>query len=116
MVDKTPAPKRKKESKGLFAAIASIFAGEEEAPAKKKPQSRRRKSGGQDSRSRSGQRSRRRGQGVSPALIFCRAGAVRLERQPAQSNAEPEPRCTHFAELSHQAQFKAMCTPRHVGG
>jgi ribonuclease E len=55
-----PAPKRKKESKGLFATIASLFSGEEEKPAAKKAQSRRRKSSDSDSRSRGGQRGRRR--------------------------------------------------------
>ncbi len=55
-----PAPKRKKESKGLLATIAGFFSSEDEEPAKKKAQSRRRKSSGSDSRSRGGQRGRRR--------------------------------------------------------
>ena len=54
-----PAPKRKKENKGLLATIVGLFSGEEEEPAKKKSQSRRRKSSGADSRSRGGQRGRR---------------------------------------------------------
>jgi ribonuclease E len=55
-----PAPTRKKETKGLFATIASLFSGEDAKPDTKKAQSRRRKSSDSDSRSRGGQRGRRR--------------------------------------------------------
>ncbi len=54
-------PKRKKESKGLFASIMGLFSGADEKPKpKKKQQSRRRSSSSQDTRSRGGQRGRRR--------------------------------------------------------
>ena len=62
----TPAPKREKESKGFFAAIASLFSSEKKKPAQKKAQPRRRKSESRDSRSRSGQRSRRRSETAAP--------------------------------------------------
>jgi len=58
----TPAPKPKKERKGLIAAIAALFGGDGSETKKKpvKPQARRRKSSTDDSRSRTGQRGKRR--------------------------------------------------------
>jgi len=53
-----PAPKRKKSGNGLVASILSLFSSEEEKPSKK-PQSRRRKTSGKDSRKR-GQQQRSR--------------------------------------------------------
>ncbi len=60
MKPSTQAPKRKKEPSGFLASLIGLFSGEDKEPAKKKPQTRRRSASGQDSRSRGGQRSRRR--------------------------------------------------------
>ena len=60
MKPSTQAPKRKEEKSGFIASLLGIFSGGEEKPAGKKPQQRRRKPSGGDSRSRGGQRGRRR--------------------------------------------------------
>ena len=60
MKPSTAAPKRQKQGKGLLATITSLFTGGDEGPAAKKSPPRRRKSSGQDTRSRGGQRNRRR--------------------------------------------------------
>ncbi|MDH3751294.1 MAG: Rne/Rng family ribonuclease, partial [Gammaproteobacteria bacterium] len=60
MKPSTQAPKRKSTDKGFWAGLFGLFSGSQKEPAKKKPQARRRKTSGQDSRSRGGQRSRRR--------------------------------------------------------
>jgi ribonuclease E len=53
-------PKRKSSGGGLIAGLLGLFSGSEEKPAKKKSQTRRRKTSAKDSRSRGGQRGRRR--------------------------------------------------------
>jgi ribonuclease E len=58
-----PVPKRKSSGGGFWAGLLGLFSGGEQAPAKKKPQTRRRKASGQDRRPRGGQRSRRRPDG-----------------------------------------------------
>ena len=55
-----PAPKRKSSGGGFLASLFGLFSSSDKKPARKKPQARRRKSSGQDSRSRGGQRGRRR--------------------------------------------------------
>ena len=60
MKPSTPAPKREKPKAGFWAAVTSLFAGDEEEQQPKKGQQRRRKSSGKDSRARGGQKSRRR--------------------------------------------------------
>jgi len=55
------APKRKKSGDGLIASILSLFSSDQKTPAKKKGQTRRRKSSDKDSRSR-GQQQRSRKQ------------------------------------------------------
>jgi len=60
MKPSTPAPQREKEKTGFLSSLLGIFSGGEDKPAGKKPQQRRRKASGGDSRSRGGQRGRRR--------------------------------------------------------
>jgi ribonuclease E len=60
MKPSTPAPKRKEEKTGFLASLLGFFSGGEEKPAGKKPQQRRRNASGGDSRTRGGQRGRRR--------------------------------------------------------
>ena len=55
-----PAPKRKSSGAGFWASLFALFSGSEKKPARKKAPPRRRKTSGQDSRSRGGQRGRRR--------------------------------------------------------
>ncbi|MDH3431749.1 MAG: Rne/Rng family ribonuclease [Gammaproteobacteria bacterium] len=55
-----PVPKRQSSGGGFLASLFGLFSGARKAPAKKKTQTRRRKTSGSDSRSKSGQHGRRR--------------------------------------------------------
>jgi ribonuclease E len=111
MKPSTQAPKRKEEKTGFFASLLGIFSGGGEKPAAKKPQQRRRKASASDSRSRGGQRSRRRPDDKRPARKKPSKKAASKKTASKKKTANKKPVARKQVRQRHEASGKQAQTP-----